>query len=323
MLSLKESTAVAGLAQALYDFLPGSGSSKWEGHVSFKTIAERVGVGDFWQVSSKLPMITALLERTLSNRRHLFERLILEIVRAAIVYRQNKGKPIAPKEIDTINGLILEIGFKFPDLWDPAFRNSIEIDAGERAKQRVDEAMKQEQIKATERSQRTCHLEELKAEFLALQGWTDRHAAGYSLERILNRLFALHGLAPREPFKVVGEQIDGSFDLDHETYLVEAKWEKGPLPESALLVFGGKIVGKSRYARGVFIAMNGITEEARDAITRGKEATFFVVNGYDLTMVLSEDVDLTKFLRQRMRLLAEETLVVVPYSNIWTSSRAR
>ncbi len=60
-LSLKESRAVANPAELLYDFLPGSGDPGWKGHVSFKTVAEKVGVGDFWQPGSKLPMIAALL----------------------------------------------------------------------------------------------------------------------------------------------------------------------------------------------------------------------------------------------------------------------
>ena len=141
-LTLKESNAVAGLAEALYDFLPGSGYTKWKGHVSFKTVAQKVGVADFWQPGSKTSMITRLLERTLSERRPLFEPLILETIRAAIIYRQRQDTPIKPEEIDTLNGLILEVGFKFPDLWDPAFRNSLEIDSGQRAKQRVDEAIK-------------------------------------------------------------------------------------------------------------------------------------------------------------------------------------
>lgn len=31
-------------------------------------------------------------------------------------------------------------------------------------------------------------------------------------------------LQARAPFRLVGEQIDGSFQLGNETYLVEAKW---------------------------------------------------------------------------------------------------
>jgi hypothetical protein len=121
---------------------------------------------------------------------------------------------------------------------------------------------------------------------------------------------------------VIGEQIDGSFDLDHEIYLVEAKWTSARIPEADLLTFHGKVTGKSRYSRGVFIALNGVTEEAQDSITRGKEAVFFAVNGHDLTMVLFEQIDLATFLRQRQRLLAEEGLVVVLFGDLWSGTRA-
>ncbi|MHB1563291.1 MAG: restriction endonuclease [Leptospirillum sp.] len=83
-------------------------------------------------------------------------------------------------------------------------------------------------------------------------------------------LFHLYELLPRYGFRVTGEQIDGSFSLDGEIYLVESKWEKNALPEKDLLVFRGKIEGKSIFTRGVLIAMNGVTDVARDAITRGK-----------------------------------------------------
>src|SRR4051812_1332989 len=116
-LPLKESRAVRDLAKIFDSFLPGSGSKTWRGHVSFKTIAENVGVGDFWQPGTKETMIAHMLERTLEYRRGLFERLILEIVRAGLTYRQKNGTPITPGEVEQINGLILEIGFKFPDLW--------------------------------------------------------------------------------------------------------------------------------------------------------------------------------------------------------------
>ncbi len=322
-LSLKESQAVADLAEVLYSFLPGSGDPKWKGHVSFKTVAKRVGVGDFWQPDSKTRMIVALLSRTLQERRHLFERLILEVVRAGITYRQKNNNPITAAEIDTLNGLILEFGFQFADLWDPEFRTSLEMDSGLRAKQHAERAVKQERLRATVQSERSAQLAELNRQFLALYDEPDRQAAGFALEKVLNRLFALEGLEPREAFRVVGEQIDGSFELDHGVYLVEAKWEKGPLPESSLLVFRGKIEGKSAYTRGMFIALNGITTEAKQAITHGKQPTFFLVNGHDLTMVLSEDTGLKQFLRQRQRLLCEEGRLVVPYPELWSDSRSR
>ncbi|MGH8066417.1 MAG: restriction endonuclease [Candidatus Entotheonellia bacterium] len=163
------------------------------------------------------------------------------------------------EEIDILNGLLLEVGFKFPDLWDSKFR----------------------------------------------------------------RPFRISNLAPLEPFRIVGEQVDGSFELDHETYIVEAKWKKCPLPEADLLVLRSKIEGRSAYTRGVFIALNGITDQAKQAIIRGKQPNFFIIDGYDLVMVLSEQTTLVELLRQKQRILAEEGLVFVPYSELSYGSRGR
>ena len=88
------------------------------------------------------------------------------------------------------------------------------------------------------------------------------------------------------------------------------------MPEADLLVFRGKIEGKSTFTRGVFIALNDVTEQAVDAITRGKSPSFFVMNGYDLLMVLSEAISLKDFLRKRVRLLAEEGRVCIPFSEL-------
>jgi hypothetical protein len=159
-------------------------------------------------------------------------------------------------------------------------------------------------------------LQQLKEEFFKLAAEIDRNKAGLALEPPLNKLFNLFDLSPREPFRVVGEQIDGSFVMDGQVYLLESKWEKHPLPEADLLVFRGKIEGKSTFTRGVMIALNDVSAPAREAITRGKAPSFFVMNGHDLTMVLSEAMSLTEFLRKRVRLLAEKGYVCVPFSEV-------
>ena len=138
--------------------------------------------------------------------------------------------------------------------------------------------------------QRSRALSRLKDEFLRLAVEPDRNAAGLALEKLLNELFELFELKPRQPFRIVGEQIDGSFELAGQVYLLESKWEKNPLPEADLLIFRGKIEGKSTFTRGVFIALNDISVPARDAITRGKAPSFFVMNGHDLMMILSETI---------------------------------
>lgn len=169
---------------------------------------------------------------------------------------------------------------------------------------------------SAQEQQRSRALAQLKEDFLRLATEADRHRAGLALEGLLNRLFEVFGLRPRQPFRVVGEQIDGSFELDGEIYLLESKWERHALPEADLLVFRGKIEGKSTFTRGVLIAMNDVSELARDAITRGKAPSFFVVNGHDLLMILGEAISLTDFLRKRIRLLGEEGRVCVPFSEL-------
>jgi hypothetical protein len=161
-------------------------------------------------------------------------------------------------------------------------------------------------------------LAQLKEEFVQLTADKNRNKAGLSFEPFLSRLLETFQLKPRLPFRIAGEQIDGSFELDGEIYLLELKWENHALPEAPLLAFGGKIAGKSSFTRGVFVAVNGISVQAQDAITRGKQPTFFVVDGYDLMMILHEMMSLPEFLRRRYRLMAEEGRVCVPFAELFS-----
>lgn len=314
-LTLKETRAITGLADVLYNFLPGSGNSRWKGHVNFSTVAGQAGLGSFWPGGSKKPAINALLSQTLDHKRSSFQSLILEIVRSGIAYREKEGNPITRDDIDKLNGHIYEIGFKFPELWDKSFRDSLQQTTTDRATQHV-ERVDSEQQEISRDAKHSQELLQLKEHFFHLSAEANRSKAGITLEGLLNRLFMVYELCPRPAFRVTGEQIDGSFVLDGQVYLVEAKWEKDALPEADMLVFRGKIEGKSTFTRGVFIALNDVSPEARDAITRGKSPSFFVMNGYDLMMILSEAISLTEFLRKRIRLLAEEGRVCIPFPDM-------
>jgi hypothetical protein len=74
----------------------------------------------------------------------------------------------------------------------------------------------------------------------------DPQARGLRFEGFLNELFAGFGLAPRGSFRLVGEQIDGSFKLHGQTYLVEAKWHGPQIGFADLMTFSGKVGGASR-----------------------------------------------------------------------------
>jgi hypothetical protein len=310
-LSLRESRAAAEMARVLCTFLPGSADPRWKGHVSFPTVAREAGVGEFWHTGSKEPAIAGLLERTLERRRERFEDLVVGIVRAGLKYRQKGDKPITPGEIQMLNGLILEIGFKFPDLWDPAFLASLGSPGAVRAMGLVERERAAESLAAATRCAESARLEQLRVRFYELSAQTNRQAAGHALEEILNELFVLRGLAPRKRFRVTGEEIDGSFVLDAEVYLVEAKWEARPLAEAPLLVFRAKVSGKSQFTRGVFISVNGYSADAIAAITHGKQPNFFLMDGYDLAVVLEGQIALDDLLRRKLRSLADDGHVYV------------
>jgi hypothetical protein len=261
-------------------------------------------------------MIVELLNKTLQFKKDRFEPLILRIVRAGFVYRKKREMPINSSEIERLNGLLLELGFKFPDLWDPSFLAMLEPNSSVILQERVEQEKTRDKLKIAEIDKKSHNIQLLSEQFMAMSLENNRQKAGYDFEKLLNQLFQLNDLSPRAPFKVTGEQIDGSFVLYNEVYLLEAKWEKHPSIEADLLVFRGKIEGKSQFTRGVFISVNGITGDAEKSITQGKQPCFYVINGYDILMVLREEVPLSKFLFERQRILAEEGRVVVPFREL-------
>ncbi len=298
--SLHESKAAADLARLFYDFLPGSGGQSWKGHVTFETVAIQSGVGEFWKGGSKEPALARLLEQSLKLRRDRFEVLILSIVSEGIKYRRSKNNEVREAEIVAINRVIKDIGFKFPDLWDPRFLASLGRDTTPLPDQQTTSPCYAPASLGPLQSE----LASLRSEFYRLVAFSDRQAAGFALEKLLYRLFHLFDMSPRGSFRLTGEQIDGTFVLDHETYLLEAKWEAKPVNESALMVFRGKIEGKSGFTRGLFLSINGFTPDALTAITRGKQPSFILADGADLSPVFEQAIRFDDLLRHKVNNLA-------------------
>lgn len=311
-LTLKQSTTCDDIADVVYDYLPGSGDEKWSKHITFRSVANLAGVGGFWIGGSKKPAISLLLQNTLDQQPNKFEKLLISIVKNGITYKKKKKIPIIPQEIKTLNGLLLDLEFKFPDLWDPTFLASLDAPATQRAQEKLEEFETRQKTAVERESAEATKLDQLRTEFYDLSKQSDRQAAGYQFEKFLNELFNLNELQPRKSFKLTGEQIDGSFMLDDELYLVEAKWEKNPIGITDLYVFREKILGKSTFTRGVFISVNGITPEAKMELTHGKTPNFFIINGYHITLVLEGNTDLTSLLRSTLRKLLEEGEVYSP-----------
>ena len=146
---------------------------------------------------------------------------------------------------------------------------------------------------------------QLKSELIALSV-LDPHPRGYAFEQFLQSLFKAFGMDPREPFRLRGEQIDGSFQLAGETYLVEAKWHGNKIGAGELHSFHGKLDQKAAWARGIFISNSGFTDEGLMAFGKGKRV--ICVDGLDLYEMLDREIPWPKVLELKVRRAAETGL---------------
>lgn len=126
---------------------------------------------------------------------------------------------------------------------------------------------------------------------------------GYAFEAFLKRCFDAAGLKARDPFRNVGEQIDGSFLLSHETYLLEAKWHAIPTGVGDLHAYHGKLEQKSAWARGLFVSYHGFTAEGLAAFGSGKR--LICADGRDLHDALGHQIPLRDVLERKVRRAAE------------------
>lgn len=223
-----------------------------------------------------------MLEKTLEHQRSKFCSLILDVVRKAYQYRSRKN-PLTRDEIEQLNKLMLQVEFKVPELWDNEFLNSL--------------SGSQQKVKSVD-------IRALNEEFKALLNMPAQ-SRGFAFERFLNDLFASFDLNPQKSFRITGEQIDGSFMLDGNTYLLEARWRNERADQADLLVFRGKIEGKPTWARGLFIAYTGFSTDGLEAFSKGKATNMIGMTGLEIHEILQGKVRLDDAIRLKTRKAAE------------------
>jgi hypothetical protein len=119
----------------------------------------------------------------------------------------------------------------------------------------------------------------------------------------LTRLFNAFGFEARGSFRLVGEQIDGSFVLSGHTYLVEAKWQNQLTPVADLHVFQGKIGEKADWSRGLFVSYSGFSPDGLTAFGRSKK--IICTDGLALSEALMRELPLNVVLERKVRHAAE------------------
>lgn len=145
-------------------------------------------------------------------------------------------------------------------------------------------------------------LQHLKADLLRVSTLPPQER-GYAFEVFLSKLFNAYGLKAREGFRNRGEQIDGSFELEGEVYLVEAKWHAARIGAADLFTFEGKINQKAAWARGLFISDSGFTDEGLHAFGRGKRLV--CMDGLDLCDAFDKALPLNHVILRKVRHAAE------------------
>jgi len=289
-LSLQESQAINEIAETLYSFLPGSPHPYAAPSISFPGVAHKLGLSKYWIRGSKKPAITQLLQQTLNFQRNIFCNLIVEVVRTGMVYRNSKNDPIKREEIQKLNEQIKHVGFKIPELWDPSFLEALP------------RSIPQERAQPNLTNQEL--LSKLKGDLLNLTGLAPQ-PRGFAFEKFLNELFACYNLDPRRSFRITGEQIDGSFQIGTDVYLVEAKWHNDLIGQEELLVFHSKVSGKSAWSRGLFISYNGFTPDGLMAFSKGRSTNIIGMTSQDLFFILDGAMSLTDMINRKARRAAE------------------
>ena len=302
-LSLIEIQTISELADFLYPFLPGNPHPFADRSISFAGIASDLGLERFWTGGSKRPAIATLLEGTLSQAKNKFCPLMIQIVTRGLKYR-GKSNPIIKGEIEQLNEFINKLGFKIPELWDPNFLRSLP-------------SIKPEEDKVTIAKKETLKniLPLLLKELLNLEKLASQKR-GYAFEKFLNTLFNTFDMKARSPFRLVGEQIDGSIEFEGNIYLIEAKWQNVLVGNAELLALHGKVGGKATWSRGIFISYSGFTQEGLEAFSKGRPTNLIAVTGQDLYFILEGGMPLDQMIRLKARLAAEEGRVYVPVQEL-------
>jgi small GTP-binding protein len=151
----------------------------------------------------------------------------------------------------------------------------------------------------------------LKNELLKLRE-LEPHERGREFEKFLNHLFEFFKLEPRDSFSNDGEQIDGSFKIENDFYLVEAKWQKNKTKEADLLVLDGRAKRKAIGTRGLFISISGFTEVGLTAFCKGQQTSIICMDEKHLLYILDGHLTLPEAISNLWRHASETNECYAP-----------
>jgi hypothetical protein len=143
----------------------------------------------------------------------------------------------------------------------------------------------------------------------------DYQKRGYLLQHLLDQLFRLFEIPIARSFtrNEGGEQIDGAFRLEGWHYLVECRWRAKLANIRELDGLKGQIDRSGKQTMGLFLSINGWSENVPNLLKQNPDKSIVLMEGYDLRCVLSTDIDLRELLMAKIEKLKLES---EPYYSI-------
>ena len=131
-------------------------------------------------------------------------------------------------------------------------------------------------------------LDDLKNQFTEMGSMDNHQQRGFLFETFLYDLFRLSDIDIKKSYKTSGEQIDGAFTCNNQDYLLEAKWVDKQIPKSTLYEFQGKVSNKLENTLGIFISVNGFSEECKSI----SKSNIILFDYCDILLVLDNRISL-------------------------------
>lgn len=167
--------------------------------------------------------------------------------------------------------------------------------------QKLEEINKREE-KSRQSEKKKIKLDELNNVFKKLCGMEEHsQKRGYELENLLVELFQYFEIEVEGPFKLKGEQIDGSFNFEGNNFIFEAKWQDSLSANNDLYSFAYKIESNTLYPRGFFLSINGFSADAVEKITQNKKPQLILLDASDLIVVLDGRISLKDLLKRKVK----------------------
>lgn len=265
-------------------------------------MARELGLSQYWQGGSKQPAIRKMLESVLNSGTGRFSPLIVQIVQRSMT-RRKRNDPLTREEIEQLNALLIRLSIKVPELHSAAFLDR--LPRGGKSSSMPAPAVVSPQALVDLQS-RLAELMQMPAQ-----------PRGFAFEKFLSELFALYGLAPRGSFRLVGEQIDGSFQVGQIVFLLEAKWQDAETAQADLLVFNGKVEGKGTGGLGLFVSYNRFSDDGLLAFSTGRRTSIICMDGLDLYQVVSGRLNLVDVIERKRRRAVETNRAFVPVRELF------